>query len=102
MSHNHLKLDEVSRRGFLATTAKSCFGLTIGGAAANFFNQKASAADPAVMATGGAKAKSVIYLFMSGGMTHLDTLDPKPEASSEIRGDCRAIQTNVDGIQLGH
>lgn len=102
MSHSHLKLDEVSRRGFLATTAKSCFGLTIGGAAANFFNQKASAADPAVMATGCGKAKSVIYLFMSGGMTHLDTLDPKPEASSEIRGDCRAIQTNVDGIQLGH
>ena len=34
MNHNHL--NEISRRGFLATTAKSCFGLTIGGAAANF------------------------------------------------------------------
>ena len=100
MSHN--QLNETSRRGFLATTAKSCFGLTIGGAAANFFSQKTLAADPAVLAAGGGKAKSVIYLFMSGGMTHLDTLDPKPEASSEVRGDCRAIDTNVDGIQLGH
>lgn len=102
MSEIHLKLNETTRRGFLATTAKSCFGLTIGGAAANFFSQKAIAADPAVLAAGGGKAKSVIYLFMSGGMTHIDTLDPKPDARSEIRGDCRAIGTNVDGIQLGH
>lgn len=102
MTNDHLKLDETSRRGFLATTAKSCFGLTIGGAAAQFFNQKTYAADPAVLAAGGGKAKSVIYLFMSGGMTHLDTFDPKPEASSDIKGDCKAISTNVDGIQLGH
>ena len=61
MSNAHLKLDEISRRGFLATTAKSCFGLTIGGAASNFFQQKAIAADPAIIAAGGGKAKSVIY-----------------------------------------
>ena len=102
MTNDHLKLNETSRRGFLATTAKSCFGLTIGGSAAQFFNQKALAADPAVIAAGGGKAKSVIYLFMSGGMTHIDTLDPKPDASAEVRGDCQAIGTNVDGIQLGH
>ena len=103
---NHLKLNETSRRGFLATTAKSCFGLTIGGAAAQFFNQQSYAdqgvIDPAVLAAGGGKAKSVIYLYMSGGMTHLDTFDPKPDAGSDIKGDCRAINTNVDGIQLGH
>jgi len=99
---NSNKLNEISRRGFLATTAKSCFGLTIGGAAAHFFTQNSYAADPSAVAAGGGKAKSVIYLFMSGGMTHLDTFDPKPDAASNIRGDCRAISTNVDGIQLGH
>jgi len=99
---NHHKLNELSRRGFLASTAKTCFGLTIGGSAASFFNQRAAAADPSVIAAGGGKAKSVIYLFMSGGMTHIDTFDPKPEANSNIRGDCKAISTNVDGIQLGH
>ncbi|MGB0774649.1 MAG: DUF1501 domain-containing protein [Akkermansiaceae bacterium] len=102
MNKDHLKLDELSRRGFLATTAKSCFGLTIGGAAASFFNQSSLAADEAVLAAGGGKAKRVIYLFMSGGMTHLDTFDPKPNADASIKGDCRAIKTNVDGIQLGH
>lgn len=98
------KLNEVSRRGFLANTAKSCFGLTIGGAAASFFQQQshASAIDPTVQAAGGGKAKSVIYLFMSGGMTHVDTFDHKPDAGSSYVGDVKAINTNVDGIQLGH
>lgn len=98
------QLNEISRRGFLATTAKTCFGLTIGGSAASFFNQQAKAAtiDPAILSAGGGKAKSVIYLFMSGGMTHLDTFDPKPDANSNIRGEVNAISTNVDGIQLGH
>lgn len=104
--NNHLKLDELSRRGFLATTAKSCFGLTVGGAAASFFNQRAIAdqveLDPAVLAAGGGKAQNVIYLFMSGGMTHIDTFDPKPNADASIKGDVKAIHTNVDGIQLGH
>lgn len=101
---NTHSLNETSRRGFLATTAKTCFGLTIGGTAASFFQQQANAADidPAVLAAGGGKAKSVIYLFMSGGMTHVDTFDHKPQAGSDHVGDVRAINTNVDGIQLGH
>ena len=44
----------------------------------------------------------MIYLFMSGGLTHLDTFDPKPNADATIRGDVKAINTHVDGIQLGH
>ncbi|MBT8038266.1 MAG: DUF1501 domain-containing protein [Verrucomicrobiae bacterium] len=102
MHHDHHKLDDLSRRGFLATTAKSCFGLTIGGSAASFFASPTATANPAIHTTGGGKAKSVIYLFMSGGMTHIDTLDPKPNAPAEIRGETQTINTNVDGIQLGH
>ena len=33
------------------------------------------------------RAKSVIWLFMNGGMSHLETFDPKPEAPKEIRGE---------------
>ncbi len=101
---NTNKLNEISRRGFLASTAKTCFGLTIGGSAASFFQQQAQGADihPSVLAAGGGKAKSVIYLFMSGGMTHVDTFDHKPKAGSDFVGDVKAINTNVDGIQLGH
>jgi hypothetical protein len=99
---NPNNLNETSRRGFLATTAKSCFGLSIGGTAAHFFTPNVWADNPAASAAGGGKAKSVIYLYMSGGMTHLDTFDPKPDAGSDVKGDCKAINTNVNGIQLGH
>lgn len=94
---NHL--DPVTRRHFLAQTAKSCFGLTIGGSMATMFNQNASAA--AATSSGG-KAKHVIYLTMSGGMSHIDTFDPKPDAAAEVRGSTKAIGGKADGIQLGH
>jgi hypothetical protein len=38
---------------------------------------------------------------MAGGMTHIDTLDPKPE-NSDVMGETTAIDTSADGIQLGH
>ncbi|PQJ27142.1 DUF1501 domain-containing protein [Rubritalea profundi] len=95
-------MSELDRRAFLARTAQSCFGVTLGGSMASLFNSPLNAANAAIKAAGGGKAKHVIYLFMSGGMTHIDTFDPKAEAGSSIMGDTRAIGTNVDGIQLGH
>jgi hypothetical protein len=48
------------------------------------------------------KAKSVIQVFLWGGMSHNDTWDPKPEAGREYMGDFPdAIPTNVNGIQIG-
>ena len=46
------------------------------------------------------KAKSCIVLFAWGGMSHLDTWDPKPDAPSDIRGEFRPIRTTVDGMQV--
>ncbi len=48
------------------------------------------------------KAKSVIQVFLWGGMSHIDTWDPKPEAGREYMGEfAKAIPTNVPGIQIG-
>ena len=48
------------------------------------------------------KAKSVIQIFLWGGMSHNDTWDPKPESGREYMGEFgQVIPTNVDGIQLG-
>ncbi len=48
------------------------------------------------------KAKSVIQIFLWGGMSHIDTWDPKPDAGRDYMGDlAKAIPTNVDGIQIG-
>lgn len=45
-----------------------------------------------------AKAKSIIYLWMGGGVTHIDSLDPKPLAPQEIRGTLGAIRTSLPGV----
>jgi hypothetical protein len=46
-------------------------------------------------------AKAVIELWMSGGPTHLDTFDPKPQAGNDYCGPFKKpIATNVDGIQI--
>ena len=48
------------------------------------------------------KAKSVIQIFLWGGMSHNDTWDPKPDSGYEYMGEFpKAIPTNVDGIQIG-
>ena len=44
-------------------------------------------------------AKNVIYLYMSGGMTHLDTFDVKP--GHEVMGSTETIASNVDGLHVG-
>ena len=46
------------------------------------------------------RPKSCILLWMSGGPSHHDTFDPKPDAPEDIRGDLKAIATSVPGIQI--
>jgi hypothetical protein len=43
---------------------------------------------------------SIIYLFLKGGLSTIDTLDMKPHAPSEIRGEFQSIATNVAGIEV--
>jgi Protein of unknown function (DUF1501) len=45
-------------------------------------------------------ANSCILLVLTGGPSHLDTWDPKPDAPREIRGPFRSIRTNVPGIEI--
>jgi hypothetical protein len=46
------------------------------------------------------KVRSVVMLFLSGGPSHLDMWDLKPEAPEEIRGTFQPIRTSVPGIQI--
>jgi uncharacterized protein (DUF1501 family) len=48
-------------------------------------------------AAGGASARSVILLWMAGGVTHIDSLDPKPDAPEEVRGTLGAVRTTTPG-----
>ncbi|OYV93896.1 MAG: hypothetical protein B7Z73_03095, partial [Planctomycetia bacterium 21-64-5] len=46
------------------------------------------------------KARSVVLLWMAGGVTHHDSLDPKPESPEEIRGTLSTIATKLPGVQF--
>jgi hypothetical protein len=45
--------------------------------------------------------RGVILAFCPGGPSHLETLDPKPEAPLEIRGSFSTIATTLPGVRLG-
>jgi len=45
------------------------------------------------------QARSVIYIFLSGGLSQLDSFDMKP-AASEFRGEFKPIATRTPGIQI--
>ena len=53
--------------------------------------------------TGGSRrptARSVIYIFLSGGLSQLESFDLKPEAPAEIRGEFKPIETRTPGISI--
>lgn len=49
---------------------------------------------------GNGKAKSVIFLWMAGGVTHIDSFDPKPEAPVEVRGTLNDMATSMAGTRF--
>ncbi|RIK80404.1 MAG: DUF1501 domain-containing protein [Planctomycetota bacterium] len=50
--------------------------------------------------TGRRSHKSVIMVYLSGGIAHQDTFDLKPNAPAEVRGEFNPIDTNVPGVQF--
>jgi hypothetical protein len=47
-----------------------------------------------------AQGKSVLFIFLTGGLSHHDSFDMKPEAPAEIRGEFKPIATQVPGTQI--
>ena len=78
-----------SRRDFLQVGGLSAFGVGLSSLVGG--NALASAVP---------KARSCILIWLDGGPSHLESLDPKPNAPKEVRGPFDAIATSVPGIQL--
>src|SRR5260221_12976356 len=53
-----------------------------------------------VLRAGTGKDISCILVWQSGGPSHLDTFDMKPDAPKEIPGEFKPIPTNDPGIQI--
>ncbi len=81
-------LDQLSRRRFVASAAKAALGVSI----------LPIGAGNKLRAAGAGKAEHCIFFYMSGGMTHMETFDPKPGA--ETGGKTKGISTGVAGVEL--
>jgi uncharacterized protein (DUF1501 family) len=91
-----LHADPQSRRDFASRLAQTCLGVSALGLAGRTTAAPFAAASKARQV---ATAKNVIYLYMSGGMTHLDTFGVVPGA--DTMGETTAIKTSADGIMVG-
>ena len=92
--------NDLSRRTFVSGAAKTFLGVST---AAHFGSSRILAApgQGASPLKQAATARNVIYLYMSGGMSHLDTFDPKPEKPA-VMGLTKVMNTNVDGIRVSN
>ena len=75
MKPESLNTDGCNRRAFAGYLAKSLLG--VGLAPLTFQHNLAAASKPITEVSRRKAATKVIYLYMNGGMSHLDTLDPK-------------------------
>jgi hypothetical protein len=80
--------DTVTRREVLRVGGLLAAGLALG----DFLRLRAVAGGRA------ASADSCILVFLNGGMSHLDTFDPKPGQPAEVRGEFSTIRTTVPGV----
>jgi Protein of unknown function (DUF1501) len=93
-SRDHSRCDGVSRRDFLRIGALTTLGLSLPG----FLHQQANAATESKHKT---RAKSVLLVYLGGGLSHHDSFDLKPDAPEEIRGKYKPIDSNVPGVRVG-
>lgn len=82
-----------SRRDFLQVGALGLGGLTL----SDLLRAKGEASE----ARRRTKEASVIWLWLGGGPTHVETFDPKMTAPSEYRSVTGEVDTNLPGVTLG-
>lgn len=87
--------NSIGRRGFLHVGFLGGLGLTL----ADVLRMEARGEQKFYESKEG-PAKSVIFIYMPGGMCHQETFDPKPYAPIEYRGPMNSIQTAVEGVRI--
>jgi len=93
LGNSHKNCEGTSRRNFLRVGGLGMGSLSLAG----LLQQKAQAAAKGKSGSD----KSVIWLWLSGGPTHVETFDPKMTAPAEYRSVTGEVQTVVPGITYG-
>lgn len=89
----HPAAPRVSRRAAVQAGAIGLLGLGV-----NHLSPLCSGAT--VPARREPRAKSVIYIFLSGGLAQHESFDLKPDAPLEVRGEFNPISTRTPGLQI--
>ena len=88
----HRRCDGIPRREYLRVGALGLFGLNL--------PHLLRARDSTTAKAASGKNVSCILLWLSGGISQLDSFDPKPDAPKEIRGEFGTIPTSTPGIHF--
>src|SRR6516164_5966302 len=89
IGNKHHYCDGISRRSFLRIGGLAMGGLSLPGLLR------------AEQSAGRSSHKAVIMVYLSGGLSHHDSFDLKPDAPREIACEFRPIATRVPGIRIG-
>jgi hypothetical protein len=84
--------DRVPRRDFLRLGSAGLFGWGLPDLLAGRFAAEARGQSP--------RDVSLLFLYLHGGLSTIDTWDLKPDAPAEFRGEFRPAATNVPGVQI--
>ena len=83
--------NDFDRRAFLKVGSLSLFGFIGYG---DVLRLRAQSPAPAK------RDIAIIHLLLSGGISQMDSWDPKPDADSKYRSQFKPIETNVAGIRI--
>jgi hypothetical protein len=90
-SNRFTRADQLTRRDFLTYSALALLGVSMAPLIAG-------ENEPTPTRPRRPTAKNIIYLYMAGGMSHLDTFDPKPGRATQ--GPVQPLATSADGVQV--
>ena len=95
--NNHQTCDGMNRRNFLSVGALGALGSMSMLTLPDLLRARAEASAQGRTT----RDASVVWLWLGGGATHVETFDPKMSAPEEFRSTVGAVQTNVAGVQIG-
>lgn len=93
---SRLSVKSFSRRGFLKVGAVAGLGVSL----AEFLALESAQSAQNSFVTPKVRAKSVIHIYLPGGFSAQESWDPKPLSPIEYRGELRAINTKLPGVQF--
>src|SRR5437879_2704682 len=90
--------DGITRRDLLRIGGSAALGITL----ADILGwQKATASEAKIVGGPGfGKAKSVIFIYLQGGPSHLDLWDPKDGVPDKVKSAFKPISTKLPGVQF--